>query len=980
MPAIIKKYPLYVSDEPVTYQSFVGGINTDPSNEHVLPNELRDALNVHYQSGGIVKRKGAKILSTILSTEDIKNVQGVSLFTNKLTYLIIAADGKLFYGIYTPNTEINVTMININFYPYNRAVVHDPLNVSVGLQKYKISQVPTSLTHEGYVVEKENNISYIGEYYSLPNNTVIFKNNYFLKDNKFFTFVGNDATFSINITFILPTNTNFWRTLTTLEKNTIGTNQLNNLAEWSSQSIRYSLNQIVKYTVGEVVEYYICKTNHNVRGNIEVENSGLFLETPGEQESLIFQNYKRIEGATFNNKLYLATGTRIVEVYPDSSGELLAYVVSPKAINAIVFTTIGPNNLSPYPEFCLQTEKDQAITSISALLPLYSSVDGNDSFVLRPIMTLAGNEEISEYYFRWEKFVDNQWKVLVRFEDNFFNTLSFINGRYENTSYRIDRSFLVVNDANEYKYRVTFAKSFEVDVTPTATTSVQYTSEELLDINNQTVVDFKINKVDGSFFGQASSVIYDINVKPSQLFKVIQSCTKVLGDGNKFLFYDDAYNSGESFKTVIDNPNYITLRGGLSFKTNKNESLVKMISFAGNIIAFANSANVGGSIHLVLGNGDDVESDRFYSPYRRKTISPNVSCDNPYTVQVAENLLFFKHFNTVYFIQASELDQERVTLYSANDKIKVPNRNFVIPWEDNNCISEVTEDYYALMWPEKTIVENGEPIVVYPATRIKLYYKTYQNVQGKIFFPWLRDESNLFNIKHLFYINSKPIYLYNNTLVTMSDTYHKDFDDVYECFIRLKAYDLEKPKMFKMLDNVTLFYNRNQYSDVDIEMEGVNEAGHKIIEWKNKPLVQDRKTLAVGDLLNKTGLKLDSTLIDSKVINSVYRFPFLLVEVIIKSKSEKDFSFSSITFNYTTVDIPDQNPYGLYKDIVRKGDDFRVVTKDSTLLESVREYKHVENGLSNEDTIPRTINRTNLYVSEEAPIVILYKDDIWYDI
>jgi hypothetical protein len=221
------------------------------------------------------------------------------------------------------------------------------------------------------------------------------------------------------------------------------------------------------------------------------------------------------------------------------------------------------------------------------------------------------------------------------------------------------------------------------------------------------------------------------------------------------------------------------------------------------------------------------------------------------------------------------------------------------------------------MWPEKNIVENGEIINVYPASRIKLYYKMFQKTNNKAFFPWLRDESELFNIKHLFYINAKPIYLYNNTLVTMTGNNYTDFNEVYPSSIRLKAYDLEKPKMYKLLDNVTVFYNRNQYSVVDVEVEAYNEAGHKILNSKKQNLIQDKKTLTVGDKLNSDILKLDSTIIDSKVVNSSYKFPFLLIEVFIKNESQETFSFSSITFNYTTVDIPDQNPYELYSKIIR---------------------------------------------------------------
>lgn len=920
MPAIVKKYPLYVSDEPVTYLSFVGGINSDPSNEHLLPNELRDALNVHYQSGALVKRKGAKILSTLLSNEDIENVQSVSIFTNRISYLVIAADGKLYYGIYTPNAEINIQRLPINFENFNRFYLHNPLDLTVGLQQFTPSTLPSNeelSNHNGYVLADGDNFNFVGDYYSLINGTTLGINDTFFKDNLYYKFIGdsNSNTFSLN--FIYPTNTNYWVELTQFQVNNLTPNDLANISYWDDKIIKYSMNEYVSFDVSSVKKYFKCLTNHIIRNNLVIETSPLFVITSESAGELIFQNYSNIEGATYNNKLYLATGTRIVEVYPDSDGGLLAYVMQPKLLNGIIQSSIGLNYLSPYPELCLETETDQAITSVGALIPLYSFVNGTKQFFLKPIMTIAGNEDINEYSFRWEKFVNGEWLVIKTFEQNYYNILKYENGAYVTKTIKVNSSFYIVDDADEYKYRVTFAKSFEVDQSPTSTNTTTYVYEELKNINGDTVLDLKIDKVIGDFFGQASSVLYDTEVQPNSLFKTIQSCKKVFADGNKFCYYDDDFNSGEWFKTVIDNPNYITLRGGLSFKTNKNEALVKVISFSGYLIAFANSASVGGSIHLVQGNGDDVDTDRFYSPYRRKTISPNVSCDNPNTVQVAENLLFFKHFNTIYFIQAGELDQDRVNLYSANDKIKLTSKYFNIPWEDNNCISEITEDYYALMWPEKNIIENNEVVNIYPGLRIKLYFKMFQNSNNKVYFPWLRDESEVFNTKHLFYVNNKPIYLYNNVLVTMNEEHYTDFEDIYTCSIRLKSYDLEKPKMYKLLDNVTIFYNRNQYSTVDVNLEAFNEAGHNILAGKKNDLIQNKKTLQVGDVVNNSVLKLDSTIIDSKVFNTAYKFPFLLIQVFIENNSAESFSFSSITFNYNTVDIPDQNPYDLYSKIIR---------------------------------------------------------------
>jgi hypothetical protein len=982
MPAIIKKYPIYVTDEPVSFKNFIGGINSDQSNEHLNDNEIRDGLNVHFQSGGLIKRKGAKLLATLISNQNILNVQGVFLFTYKITYLLLAADGKLFYGIYNPFKDISIKELPILFYDVNELIINNSLNMKIGLRQYdsnSISLLP--LNHDGYYFEygftyEGRTLNYIGEWKDLEQLDQVKPFDVVSIDNSYFTRI--NTTFSVN--HILPDEANsiYWEEITT--------ENIDLVRLWNTKIIYVEQNEVYKFVSNNEVKVYRCIRSHFLKNNVNVLENENFIKVSREPSKFVFQNRYNIEGATYKNFFYLATGTRIVEVYVDERNVLIARVMLPKAIDSYVATEIGLNQLSPFPEQCFESFFDQAITSVNTVSVLHKKERGKNVFVLKPIMTVAQGDNINDYFFRWEKLVNGEWLTVIRFKDNYAST--YIGDRLSIERYNY--SSLTVDDAYLYQYRVTIAKTFAIIESPTETTETIYEFETLKSTSLKTVYDFKINKVIGDFFGQASSVVYkempytNFEIKDTgtpTLFQTIHSCKKVHADGNKFLFYDDNYNSGEWFKTVVDNPNYIALRGGLSFKTNKNESLIKVISFAGNIIAFANSQNIGGSIHLVLGNGDDVESDQYYSPFRRKTISPEVSTDNADTVQVAENLLFFKHFGIIYFIQAGELDNERVTLYSANDKVKQKNNIFEIPWDDNDCISEVTEDYYSLIWPEKNIVENNEVLKVRDALRIKLYFKFYSNQMGKIYFSWLRDESKVFNTKHILYINKKPMYLYNNSLITMHEEYYKDFDEVYPAKVVFKSYDLEKPKMYKLLDNITLFYNRNQSSAVDFTLLAQNEAGHTILEYENKDLTQNKATFKVGDKLNNDKLKLDSTLIDSKVINTAYKFPFLLIQVTLINLSTELFSFGSLTFNYSTVDIPDTNPYALYKDIVRRDGVFRLTSSQtSSLLESQLREAELQGATTQVTTVSTDVNTgPRIFIARDAPLET--KDgDLWYDI
>jgi hypothetical protein len=168
MPAKIQQYPVYVYDEPATYNNFMGGINTDPSNEHLLENEMRDCVNMHYLSGALVKRKGAKEVAKLICDTDLFNIQGVFLFTYKITYIIVAADGKLYYGVFNENTDIHLERLYIQVHLDQSSYVYNPQNLFVGLEEHYEELVDRR--HEGFIhscemVEgKPVNYKYIGDY------------------------------------------------------------------------------------------------------------------------------------------------------------------------------------------------------------------------------------------------------------------------------------------------------------------------------------------------------------------------------------------------------------------------------------------------------------------------------------------------------------------------------------------------------------------------------------------------------------------------------------------------------------------------------------------------------------------------------------------------------------------------------------------------------------------------------------------------
>ena len=664
---------------------------------------------------------------------------------------------------------------------------------------------------------------------------------------------------------------------------------------------------------------------------------------------------------------------------------------------------IGYNYLSPYPEYCRTSQLNTVTTSIGGLIA-YKNKEG--TYTLEPQMSFQYGDSPQDYYYRWEKKINNKWYVIHTFQSQDPNTWT------DDTMEISPITSLTVDDAHLYQYRVTFAKEFEKESTfvaewennkvysvgdfvsvgsntyeclrehspsrtvtnttegTTTTTTVFegfdsnyntihwdnsvgefsvtgtiinkndstiqstetfwrliHEQESLLYLNLKTgevstVYDYAIDKVTGGYFGQAASTIA-VDLTPNDTFNIIQTCTKLHVDGEKLLLYGDRYNSGQWFKTIIKNPAYITDKGCLSFKTTKNEELVKVVAFQGNIICFANSETTGGSIHLVQGNGDDYDAqDGYYSPYRRSTINASISCDNAKTIQICDNLLVFKYFNRVYYINASDLNNEVIQVTPCNDRLLHSSKDVEIPWDDNSCISEVTDTYYSLIWKEKYEADtNGELFLKHPGIRVKMYYKMSNKLNdGSYVMPWLRDESNFLNVEHCIYIKGKPLFLYNNVLISFEEECYQDLKDNYKCLIHFRGVDLSYPKMFKLLSNVLVYYHRNQYTKLDFNLTVRNEAGHLLLDsTKSKKTIQDLKALK-ADSFHIDSFRVDSTILDTRVINTTYKFPCFLADTIITCENDKEFSLSSITYTYTTIQTPESNPYDLYTSIIRKKD------------------------------------------------------------
>lgn len=633
------------------------------------------------------------------------------------------------------------------------------------------------------------------------------------------------------------------------------------------------------------------------------QNHDGFVFLNGGLKTLIFQNKYKVEAIQYKNKLYMTTGTRFIEISEMYIGELTARIVEAYKPNGVEYSSIGPNLLSYVPSLHINHTSVSVKTSISGVIP---QLLAGAAFVrIQAIMTYQQGETAKDYSFKWERTSDGINYKPVEINNSGNKTVPCL--FKEEVSTGKDSFIVSEEEAKKYKYRCTFGKSFKQKYDPeTGKSSWMYDETEYEDLI--------IDKTDGYWFGMAESVQYtdEIYSRPNDYYMQIQTCKKIFGYGNKFILYDDAYNSGNFWKTIIDNPSYITHRGGLNFKTDKDEQLIKVINFKGVIVCFAFNDVLGGNISVVSGNGDDYnDGSGNFSPFTRRIVNKEITTDNAYSVQVADNIIIFKYRESIFAIEGSELNYEIVNVTEINTHVKQGNRFFKIPFYDNNCISERNDTFYALYWKDSYDLDGN---LIHPACRLKLYYKEAYQDNGRLYFPFLLDTSELFNTDFIIMIEGKTYSTYNDKLISFHEDYYKDLDKEYEFNIVTRSYELNYPQFIKSVRSLMVAYAHDQASDVVLSYKIYNEAMYEMLKTANRKIESN----ALNN--NNAIIKLDDLFIFYELLTARLREDCMSATVEIKGTATGDFVLSSLMFFYKTKSIPRRAPIEKYKRTVRKGE------------------------------------------------------------
>ena len=870
--ARFNKEEIRVFDEPIIYSSFTGGINNTPSNESMNDNELKDAVNWHYNEAVLERRLSAKVIATMdnLFTNEqfeglnLDNVQGGFVYgIGENTYIIYVLDGRIFYAL----------------------ISHDMLDaVDFVLPPLDIQEINITLPNS-----KLKHLNGGGDY------NITGK-----KDNE------AEALILYKDTDELP----------------------------------------------------------------DIHN-GYILSKDGVNK-LYIQNTKLVEGIGIDNEFKLASGTRFIRIFEESEGVLKGEIVKPKEPTGWEYSNLGMNRLSPYPLQLVKGTHDSSHAHLSMIISGDLNKElGATNITLEAVMDFPIGKTKEDYYFKWEFMRLNSsgvpqtdWVVINNGTQRTWKSSSS-KGLTRLTGVSMGSFGVSVGD--QVRVRCRFAEEFEkvIEKDLDSTSSAKVTEDIKVNTNSSggltisTTTDYVRDSLYA--FGATYVTLTTVangavnSLEPDEKFLKIHSCRKIISDGYNLILYDDFKKTGDWYKFVIKQYDYETDKGDLNFQTNKNEALIKAINFEGNIVCFAYNNEIGGNISVVTGGGDDLDTgDGFYSPYRRRIANTNITTDHPNTVQVVENNLIFKFRDTVYLIDSKQLDADRVDVESVNDKLKhytwtrdaskyfdsatmiqFPNihNNNLYPHTtyEKRVFSEVTEDYYSLIFPDQKL-------------RWKMYFKLPVKYQEdpKIYYPWLRDISErAFNVASVFYLKGiSTLITKRGEIINFTGLEYKDMGtDTYSSSVKTKAYDLGYPKFVKYLNTLNVYYYRDYSMPFTLNVELENEANqdiyglvyradHEYSEDELRNTVLDRIVYKGIEPIDKELLIADKTNLGeailggqpsytSKVFTPINMRPFLSISVGLTIADATNVTIGSLGFNYTSAGQADESMGNYYSRIIK---------------------------------------------------------------
>lgn len=371
-----------------------------------------------------------------------------------------------------------------------------------------------------------------------------------------------------------------------------------------------------------------------VSGNLYVMPNGLttltLISLTDGGSPFTFQTTLPIEATLFQGSLFVATGTKLVEVaYNSGTGTWSGVTVTPYTPTVMEAIYIGTNGLATNPSQYIQDGVSASLQVVGIQPATRQGTVNTDTLMTAYISKPAGMASV-DYQWEYKKSSDSAWTV--------------------------GKVWAALAAGKTWNFNMPTATTYDIRVSvrdtavPATVVVYVFTSYIVTQVPSKSNVDLPVSG--------------------------IQTCRKIVLHWDRLLLAGDSTNPHQMYVSDLNNPRFFPITNVINFDTGKQEAINSIIRFQSYLVIMTNT-----TIQTLL-NKDP-------STYQRYLINELIGCTCPLSAKVIGNQVIFKSFEGVWSLTPNQYRLETMNVKRIDWQVKSE-----LPSDNDACAMFYDNQYW----------------------------------------------------------------------------------------------------------------------------------------------------------------------------------------------------------------------------------------------------------------------------------------------
>lgn len=345
-----------------------------------------------------------------------------------------------------------------------------------------------------------------------------------------------------------------------------------------------------------------------------------------------FQTTLPIEAIQYKQNLFVATGTKLVEVTYNGSAwtAVTATPYTPSVMEAIY---IGTNGLAADPDAYVQDGTSGSLTVVG-IKPAKRTGTVNAVTTMTAYISKPAGMTSVDYQWESKKSVDATWVV--------------------------GKVWTAGAAGKSYDFTPTSSGNWDVRVTVRDTavpaTTVQYV-----------LSSFVVNQVEDKLNSALPTA-------------GIQTSRRIMLHWDRLILYGDNVNAYQMYVSDLNNPRYFPVTNTINFDTGKREPITTAVRFQNMLVVFTAT-----TIQTLVGKSPDLSANG----YQRYQIHDGIGCTAPWSAIVVGNNIVFRSYEGIQMLKPNPYRLETMNVSRVDMNVRSG-----IPFDADSCAMFYDNQYW----------------------------------------------------------------------------------------------------------------------------------------------------------------------------------------------------------------------------------------------------------------------------------------------